>query len=355
MQSANDDEIKARQAQGLNLHQSGMRLAAVLGATILYILIFQLIAEKVGLVTAAFIYVPVALAGLFFGVNAGLVASLMGIALNALLLSLFDGSDWLGWITGYWPGNLMVIVIGYFAGRLHKGLAERASIKSELRSHDRYLALINLTTKNILDPKEPEYRYYYLVNHLANLFVADSAYLVRWDAPQEQAFLVASTMSLEQSFSHLVSDPGASGIIASVIQTGRALVMNDVSRLRNFISSTRPNVFSPLIQSVLVIPLNAGAYKFGAGIVAFEFPRSFTSEDLQYAAMIGNQIGLAFWAVQQELKIQKRLREANALANIERVLSETERVGIDTVLQFIVDSAKELIPGTERAVLHFAG
>ncbi|MGZ6347035.1 MAG: GAF domain-containing protein, partial [Anaerolineales bacterium] len=58
------------------------------------------------------------------------------------------------------------------------------------------------------------------------------------------------------------------------------------------------------------------------------------------------------WTAQQELQIQKQLKEARALTNIERVLGETEQVGIETVLQLIVDAAKELIPGAEQAVLH---
>lgn len=56
--------------------------------------------------------------------------------------------------------------------------------------------------------------------------------------------------------------------------------------------------------------------------------------------------------VEPERRLQARLREADALAEIGRALSETERVGLDEVLQLIVDSAKDLIPGTEQAVIH---
>jgi signal transduction histidine kinase len=49
---------------------------------------------------------------------------------------------------------------------------------------------------------------------------------------------------------------------------------------------------------------------------------------------------------------QKRLRESDALAQIARALSETEHVGLSTVLQLIATSAKELIPASEQAVIH---
>lgn len=47
-----------------------------------------------------------------------------------------------------------------------------------------------------------------------------------------------------------------------------------------------------------------------------------------------------------ERELQRRLREARALADIGRALSERERVSLDHVLQLIVDSARELIAGT---------
>jgi signal transduction histidine kinase len=53
-----------------------------------------------------------------------------------------------------------------------------------------------------------------------------------------------------------------------------------------------------------------------------------------------------------DVESQKRLRESDALAQIARALSETEHVGLSTVLQLIVSSAKELIPATEQAVIH---
>ncbi len=56
--------------------------------------------------------------------------------------------------------------------------------------------------------------------------------------------------------------------------------------------------------------------------------------------------------VEPERRLQARLREADALAAIGQALSETERVGLDHVLKLIVDSAQELIPGAEQAVIH---
>lgn len=50
--------------------------------------------------------------------------------------------------------------------------------------------------------------------------------------------------------------------------------------------------------------------------------------------------------------LQKRLREEHALTDIVRALSKTERTSPNNVLQMIVDSARELIPNTQKSVIH---
>ena len=56
--------------------------------------------------------------------------------------------------------------------------------------------------------------------------------------------------------------------------------------------------------------------------------------------------------MQQDFELKKHLQEVETLARISRALSETEKIGLQTVLQLIVTSAKELIPGAEQAVIH---
>jgi signal transduction histidine kinase len=76
----------------------------------------------------------------------------------------------------------------------------------------------------------------------------------------------------------------------------------------------------------------------------------------QYEGSLSQSLRRAWDEVTVREKAEARLRDSErrlrSLANIEQALSETERVGIETILQLIVDSAKELIPGSEHAVLH---
>jgi signal transduction histidine kinase len=345
-------DFTVRAAQWLRPRQAWMRFGFALGLTILYVLMFHAIMESVGLVGAAFVALPVGLLGWYFGVTAGLIAGLAGIILSASLLTLFEGSTWYFWIVVFWPGNLMVILIGYLAGRFQAGLADRSRIEAELRSRERYLAMINQATRDILDPKNSGKSGEYLVTHLLNIFGADHVTFVRWEAVQRQAILVASTKPPGSSDSKPVSDPDEATLTRSVLQSGHALVIEDVPNSPYVRDPVISNGSSHPTQSALVIPLSAGEYQLGAVSVTFCSPHPFTRQEITYGELAGNQIALALWSREQEFRIQKRLKEANALANIERLLSETEQVGLETVLQLIVDSAKELIPGAEQAVLH---
>ncbi len=328
-----------------------VRMAVILALTILCTVPF-IFFIRINPINALLISIPVAMAGWYFGINVGLISSFLGVALSALLLADFNGRNWLTWIIIGWPGNLMVIGAGYVTGRLHQEFLIRAHVVEELRSRDRYVTLINMTIGDILSPKNSEDRYSYLVAHLVNLFVADYAYIVRWDATREQAFFMASTLPLEKPVSDILLEPVESELTASVLRTGHVLVIEDVPNSRHVVNPSLFKNYSRSPQSALCIPLIARNQKLGAAIIVFDTPHHFSTKEITYAEFAADQFALALWTVRQEFEIQKQLKVANTLVNIERALSETERVGINTVLQFIVDSARELIPGAENAVLH---
>ena len=188
--------------------------------------------------------------------------------------------------------------------------------------------------------------------HLANIFVADCAYLVRWNATKGQAILVASTTSLAQPFSEIILDTNETRLIESVLQNGSAVALDDVLNSDYIINPASTRILVPPTQSALCLPLTTKEYKFGAAIITFNSPRHISAQELLYADLSGNQITLALRTVEQEARIQKRLNEANTLSNIAHTLSKTERTSPHDVLQMIVDSIRELIPDAEQAVIH---
>jgi signal transduction histidine kinase len=71
-----------------------------------------------------------------------------------------------------------------------------------------------------------------------------------------------------------------------------------------------------------------------------------------HAERIGYQVALALWGVRQDQINIRQLNETLVMMKIGRALSETEQIGLDTVLQLIVDSARKLIPEAEKTVIH---
>jgi len=332
--------------------QTREQVAIILALTVLYILMVKPLTNIIGPVGAALVTIPVAITGLYFGTKAGLIAGFFSIVLNVILFPVLEGSSWVIWLMGYWPGNLMVLLAGYTAGLINLGTIERTRIGFELHSRERFISLMGLASRDILDPKTPDDKYFYLASHLANLFVADYAYIMSWDAVQGQMTLLISTAPLKKPFSNIVLAPDKTASTSYMLNSKQALVIGAGPNLPKIVElTTLAELFLPA-QSELAVPLIAGEYKFGVVTIGFDAPHVFSREDLIYAQLVASQIALALWTDEQESRIKKQLKEAKALAKIERALSETERVGIETVLQLIVDSAKELILNAEHVVLH---
>lgn len=301
---------------------------------------------------AALITIPVALAGWVWGSKTGLVASLFGILLNTALLIAFEENNLNLWISIGWPGNLMLILVGYISGRLSDTINQFKLAEASLRSRERYLTLLKMATSSTLNLKPPGDRYYDLITHFVNLLVADYGYYIGWDAKQNRAALIASTVSIEQQFSGVSLEPDKSAFIKRIVQTKSTVAVDDMLNSQDIFNSPPFTILAHPVQSALAIPLMARDDILGIIILAYKEPRNFTAEEINQAEQGGQQVALALRSIQQEHKIEKQLLQTTTLSNVEHVLSRSERVGVDAVLQLIVDSAMELIPKTKHVVLH---
>ena len=180
-------------------------------------------------------------------------------------------------------------------------LGSRQAVLEELRARERLLRLINITTKDILDPKGPDDRDYYLVSHLINIFTADYAHLIHWDPSQERAILVTTTLPQGRPIAHVVLNSSESKLTSSVLQSGHALALDDASSSKHAVNPASIQKLASPLQSALCIPLIARDYKLGMAIVAFNAPRHFTAEEVEYAELAGNQISGALRSAQHEL------------------------------------------------------
>lgn len=227
--------------------------------------------------------------------------------------------------------------------------AEHERVESELRSREKYLALLNDMTRAILLSEDLDSTLSILAFDMAKLIDADDCYITRWDNEKQLTIPTTTTAKLETPYSTQINTNNELTLTASVLKLGHALALDDVFNSPHM-SAEVANRYPA--RSALGVPLIAGEHKLGAAIIAFNTPHHFTSEEIERGEHAANHIALALWNFQQSTEIQHRLKESNALAEIGRALSETERTGTDKVLQLIVDSARELISNAEESVIH---
>ena len=337
--------------RNLSLDRMELQVAIIGGLTLAYIVIFRLFIEQVGPVLSVFLAMPVVAVGLYYGRVAGVIASLGGFALNIFLLIGLNGFT-ITQVIRYWPGYLAILIMGYVAGYLHDETIARNQVGNELASRERFIALISIATKNITSSKKPDDAYYRLISHLTNLFIADYAYLIHWDEINKKASLISATKSLERSKFPFHLKPEEENLIKAVLKSRHPMTIEDVQKSTYIINPSPYKNLDSQTKSALILPLITEDYCFGAVTLAFDSPRRFTKEENVYVELVGNQIALALRTLQQQIEIETQLKESKALADIGRALSESERVGVDKVLQLIVDSAMELIPKANNVILH---
>ena len=228
-------------------------------------------------------------------------------------------------------------------------ITERKQVEESLSSRERYLRLLNDMTHAILLSKDFDSTLQTLSFDMAKLLDADDCYILRWDEETQMPIPVTTTAKLDFSFSEARIGTNQTGITASVLEAGHVLILEDVFN-SPYIDIRIAERFPA--RSALGVPLIVGKHRLGAAIIAFNTPHQFTAEEAERAKQAGDQVALALWNFQQGVEIQQRLKESDALANIGRALSETERMGTGGVLQLIVDSSRELMPHAEKSVIH---
>lgn len=294
---------------------------------------------------------PVAVMGWFWGPLAGLLAGVGAVAFNAALVGLvLDRAAWNHFLDA-WPGNIIVLLIGYAIGLFREQVFEKTRLKMALGARDRFIQVLSLLARDMLEPVSLEERRQRLAAHLTDILPADYVHLFWYNESAREMVLLASTQSAPSSSLRFSFEPNevASGSIVLVPQ--QVVVIEPASSPRMYPLSRLTSLELPA-GAELALPIVSGAYRFGIVVAGFHSPCQISGDELVFVQMTCLQGALALWAIEQEVRIQQQLREAHALMEIERALSETEKVGLQTLLQLIVNSARDLIPAAQEAVLH---
>jgi len=327
-----------------------MKWGIVFGLTILYSVGIPFLIPVFGLEITVLSAFPVVATGLYFGLAGGISASAIAIILNICIFAFLGRSEWyLENQNGFLVSAFMLVLLGVSAGQMRKAYITRIQTENQLREREHFLSLLNDMTQTIIVAQNFDTMMQTLIKDLTALLRADSCYITRWDTVKEEVFPVATNAQSGHPFLTMKYPKGERNLTTSALEAGHVLVVEDTLNT----NLSNPRIIRQFSEkSFISIPLIYGEHKLGAAIAGWNEPEQFIAEEVERAEQAANQIALAIWNAQQELELQRKLREAKAMADIVLALSETERIGLDDVLQLIVTSAKDLIPNVEQAVIH---
>lgn len=317
-----------------------------------YFLTFPILLEPM------LVCIPVVAAGWLYYRRAGVIASLLATLINTVLIYTYPGD------TNSMPqmaiGSVFLVTVSYGIGYLREVMEDLYHREKLLQSEERFLALLAIVIKKILEhstlnasgSQETSLLFFDIIHHLTNLFVADHGHLIRWDATPGKAFLVASTSIADNAETQTELDAHKAGIAIAALVGARILVVEDLpnSPYKTSLNGLVHN--SNAIQSALCIPLLARNDQLGVAVLTYQSSHHFTSQEIMHAERIGHQVALAMWGLRQDQINLEQLEKMQVMVKVGQALSETERIGLDTILQLIVDSARTLIPNAEQAVIH---
>ncbi len=132
-----------------------------------------------------------------------------------------------------------------------------------------------------------------------------------------------------------------------VVQSGNAEIMDDTS---DEPESMREEAREAGSETIVGVPLRAKGVTLGVMEFATSQPRPFEEDDLQLLATIGSQIGAAIQNATLVEQVERRLRDLNRLYRVATDIVST--LDLDQVLRSIVDTAQEVIPTADKAMIH---
>ena len=140
--------------------------------------------------------------------------------------------------------------------------------------------------------------------------------------------------------------PANAGIAGEVLRTGQAQRVRSVED-RARIYRAVEDISYYHAQDVVAVPLKLGSEVLGVMEAVHSQAYVFTDDDLRLLESAGSWAAIAIGNARQHQRLQRRLRESEAMAAISRALNET--LDLEQVLQLIVTSARQIIPQTSVA------
>ena len=172
---------------------------------------------------------------------------------------------------------------------------------------------------------------------------AEGVSVLLWANPDEMIFAAVNGASADKLRGSRI--PANVGIAGEVLRTGQAQrVRSAEDRARIYRAIEEVSYYHA--QDVVAVPLKLGSEILGVMEAVHSQTYVFTDDDLRMLESAGSWAAIAIGNARQHQRLQRRLRESEAMATISRALNET--LDLDHVLQLIVDFGAQDHPAGQR-------
>lgn len=195
-----------------------------------------------------------------------------------------------------------------------------------LKQQEQYLSLLDHITQVQID-SDMASALSEIAKRLGHLIEADGCYITLWDAEREQAIPLAAYGRVPSDYVEVELRPGERTLTQSVLEVGHTLViknLRDTPHLAPRLGDLFPSI------SALILPLYIDDEKLGAFIIAFNYPYTFSPDQIALYEQVASRIALTLSKIKLFDTTHRQLEELKVLQAI--ALACAEETDVDKLL-----------------------
>lgn len=210
-----------------------------------------------------------------------------------------------------------------------RNITEKVQAEATIRSRERYLQLLNKITWDALAGNSLNETLQALVERLAELFGASSAFINLWDEQTLRIQPGAACGSMKKIYPKLNAQSVENTITKDALDRLQPIIVEDIYKAAY--QSPEISLLYPS-RTVMALPLVAGTQKLGCALVAFDDLHLFTEEDMRWGKQVADQIALSISRSYLMQKTQDLLSESQKMNETLEQMNETleHRISIRT-------------------------
>jgi len=310
-------------------------------ACALYVALFAILIEKMGLGVASLSSIPVIAGSWYFGVRGGVIFSLLSIPMNMVLLAVSGYSTFREFfenpslITGTLSVTLVAIVVGKMGNitrERSEALEKLEALEKNRQIHTKFLELLNEMTGIALEADNLGSVLKVLVERIGKLFEADDCFFAFWNDTDKVTTPMAAYGSMSDIYPSLRFEPGEQTLAAAVMEVGAPLAILDLKN-SSYISPEVAVLFHS--HSMLGIPLIVQERKLGSLYLGYNKARQFDQNEITRGEIVARQIGLILTKLQLLEEARKQVTELTALHDV--ALASIEADNEDQLIEHVTD------------------